>query len=86
MNIKKPDDIKIVVMSPALMELYDLQGLQTGVELQPVTFYQPRECLEMLIESESNEDETPDLADDFERKMGELELRLSFFTSTCRWQ
>lgn len=85
----KNKQTRIVMMSPALMRLYDVYGIKGGSEFQPITFCLPQECLEMLVSEESLDEDENSLepaAETLERKMGELELRLSFFTNAQKWQ
>ena len=88
----------VVMMSPGLMKLYEVysESPVIGEELfnesdyHPITFYDPQECLDMMTEEELEEeyehDAPVDMAEKREKKWGELELRLSFFTDSYRWQ
>ncbi len=87
----KNSDTKIILMSQELMNLYEVRGPRKGVDFQPVTFTGPRECLEMMLNSEDDEFwlseyETLDKTERLERQWGELELRLSFFSDAANWQ
>ncbi len=82
---------RIVMMSKDLMKLYDVKGFSDGLEFQPITFLDPQECLEMLIETDGNEYiedeiEMDSKADRIEKQWGELELLLSFFSDSFNWQ
>lgn len=85
---------RIVLMSPDLMKLYDVQIRDNINGYQPVTFVSPRECLELMttFETETDpllateEDPAEQKAQRIEKQWGELELRLSFFTDGCSWQ
>lgn len=87
----KSEETRIVMMSSSLMELYDVQ-IDIELEFQPITFYNPQECLDMLTDTDADEDlwedEAPkvDKAQRIERQWGELELRLSFFSNAYNWQ
>ena len=88
---RKKRETRIVVMSPGLMKIYEVQGLGDGFDYQPITFRDPRECLEMLVKDESPEilfeEEDPAASlEKIEKQWGELELRLSFFTDSFTWQ
>ena len=92
-------ETRIVMMSPELMRLYEVQatkleadgrGIQE-LKYEPITFCEPHECLDMLTDVELDEtmldDDSPESkADRIERQWGELELRLSFFTDSYKWQ
>ena len=99
MGMARPMETRIIMMSPALMKLYDVHLTEeypnsanfSGLEYQPITFCDPQECLDMLIDSkaEDGEDEEsgPEArAEVLEKQWGELELRLSFFTDAFKWQ
>ena len=91
MDKQKSKTTRIVMMSSSLMRLYDVHGPREGLEFHPITFCDPQGCLEMLIESEDKElvpeEKGPEFrAERMERQWGELELRLSFFTDSYRWQ
>jgi hypothetical protein len=89
------EDKRIVMMSPSLMKLYEVKSLgQSGPEedFRPITFLNPQECLDMMIDAEADEDlleekeEPVEKSVRIERQWGELELRLSFFTKGYTWQ
>jgi len=82
---------KIVMMSPELMRMYDVQAFE-DLDVQALTFYNPEECLDMMVEAEEDPNDpenfkTPEKkAERLERQWGELELRLSFFIEGHNWQ
>jgi hypothetical protein len=95
MSIGKTRETRVVLMSSALMKLYEVkvEGAE-GAKFHPITFYDPQECLEMLtdVRTEPFEDDgwgeaPPDSKHErIEKQWGELELRLSFFTDNYKWQ
>ncbi len=83
--------VRIVMMSSDVMKLYDVMGTRDDFEFQPITFYDPQECLDMLIDVDPEEEDYGGSiertnAEKLEKQWGELELRLSFFTDAQRWQ
>ena len=87
----KAKDTRIIIMSNDLMRLYEIQTPLTS-DGEPLTFYDPQECLEMMTEMDEEElqskpkEPAPSKAVRMARQWGELELRLSFFPSTSKWQ
>ena len=91
MAVERIRTTRIVMMTSALMKLYEVRGFRGGAEYQPITFCNPHDCLEMLVNAEHKEPE-PEAenptyrAQKMEKQWGELELRLSFFTDGYKWQ
>jgi hypothetical protein len=82
-------ETRIVLLSPTLMKLYEVQGVKDAQRFQPITFYDPQECLEMLtdpMEEAGEVIEEPPKSMKVEKQWGELELRLSFFSDIYKWQ
>lgn len=94
-------ETRIVIMSPALMKLYNVHAAKNvpncapplELDYQPITFCHPQECLDMLIDVEEKECELEEAIPDpetkaqrMEKQLGELELRLSFFNEAYKWQ
>ena len=82
-------DTRVVLLSPTLMKLYEVQGVKDAHRFQPITFYDPQECLEMLTDPDEEAGELlaePPKAHKVEKQWGELELRLSFFSDIYKWQ
>jgi len=79
-------------MSQELIKLYQVFPVDTAWEYQPITFYDPRDCLDMMIDTELEEEvqdtlDTPEAkVERLEKQWGELELRLSFFVDSYKWQ
>lgn len=91
MAIKNSNDTRIIMMSPALMRLYNVTGLWDETANQAITFCDPEECLNLMIDIEAEEnvvevEELDSKALRLEKQWGELELRLSFFTEALKWQ
>lgn len=85
-------ETRIVLMSPELMKLYEVQPTDESWDHQPITFYNPQECLDMMIEMDyeldfcDDEGSPESKACRIEKQWGELELRLSFFMNAYKWQ
>ncbi len=82
-------ETRVVLLSPTLMKLYEVQGVKDAHRFQPITFYDPQECLEMLTdpgEEAIEMVEPPPRSVKMEKQWGELELRLSFFSDIFKWQ
>jgi hypothetical protein len=79
-------------MSQELIKLYQVFPVDIAWEYQPITFYDPQDCLDMMIDTEFEEEfqenlEAPEAkVERIERQWGELELRLSFFVDSYKWQ
>jgi hypothetical protein len=88
----KSEETKVIMMSSHLMKLYEVRQFGPGGEFSPITFYNPQECLNMMVDVETEEDllgdaeVVPDKGMHLEKQWGELELRLSFFTKALNWQ
>jgi|WetSurMetagenome_2_1015567.scaffolds.fasta_scaffold779742_1 hypothetical protein len=91
----RPAEKQIVMMSPTLRKLYELRspGLSDNPdEFHPITFLNPQECLDMMVDKEAEEEgeDQTDLPEEksmrVQRQWGELELRLSFFSKNYTWQ
>jgi hypothetical protein len=86
------DETRVVMMSANLMKLYDLRSFDSGHDFSPITFYNPQECLSMMVDADSEEAIIPEVepvvekALRVEKQWGELELRLSFFSKALNWQ
>lgn len=74
---------RIVHFSLALMAKYNLQPVNSGMDLQPFTFFFTDQCLDMMVQDDmeiSPEDISPQAQKiQAEKKWAELELRLLFF-------
>lgn len=88
MTTRKTKETRVVLLSPTLMRLFDVQGEDDALRFQPITFYDPNECLEMLTDpGEEPEDEVvKPKSGRMDKQWGELELRLSFFSDIYKWQ
>ena len=90
----KSGDKRIILMGPELMKLYDVAVIDVSIDYHPLTFCNPRDCLDMMIEPDLDDvEEDPEEVDSpeakaerLERQWGELELRLSFLVEACNWQ
>jgi hypothetical protein len=88
----KAKETRIIIMSNDLMKLYDMQTEIKAANDQPLTFYDPQECLEMMIGMDEEELEDRHIesaeakAERLAKQWGELELRLTFFPSKSKWQ
>jgi hypothetical protein len=85
-------ETRIVLMSQELIKLYQVFPMDIAREYQPITFYDPQDCLDIMIGNELEEEvqenlEAPEARiERLERQWGELELRLSFFVDSHKWQ
>jgi hypothetical protein len=91
----RSSDKRIVMMSSTLRKLYELATPAPGPgddEFHPMTFLNPQECLDMMVDSETEEEvevldnQTEEKSLRIQRQWGELELRLSFFSKSFTWQ
>ncbi|HUT54603.1 MAG TPA: hypothetical protein VM658_14530 [bacterium] len=88
----KANETRIVIMNNDLMKLYDMHTAIRGDDIEPITFYDPQECLEMMVEVDeedlnlNTEKKSGSKAERLAKQWGELELRLSFFAGAYKWQ
>ena len=89
MTSSKTRETRVVLLSPTLMKLYEVQGVKDAHRFQPITFYDPQECLEMMTDPAEEAGviiEEPPKKEKMDKQWGELELRLSFFSDIYKWQ
>jgi len=86
MASRKTKETRVVLLSPALMRLFQVQGDDEALRFQPITFYDPQECLEMLTDPAEEPPPEEPKSGMMEKQWGELELRLSFFSDIYKWQ
>jgi len=86
----RPKQTKIVAIG---LDDFDLFGItlpnQPVKGILPITFVDSQECLDMLLDKNTEQEdqaEANDLLEKVEMHNGKLELRLSFFTNTFKWQ